>query len=115
MDEAEATDVLPESLGPKAQRRARWKRELLYFAIVGGAGIALLPLLVYLAGSVTLGPYDGGLTRFLGKLYGDLIRFSPGALGLLLGPYALFQGLRFLTRPLRHRRVGAAGSVAGIS
>lgn len=88
-------------------RRARLRRELIYFAIVGGGGLLVLPLGVYLAGSVTLGPYDGGLPRFLAKLYGDLVRLSPAALALLLGPYLLFQALRLLTRPLRHRAVPA--------
>jgi hypothetical protein len=84
-------------------RRARLRRELLIFAIVGGFGLVVLPFLVYLAGAKTLGPYEGGLGTFLGKLYGDLIRLTPSALALLFGPYVLFQGARLLTRPLRRR------------
>ncbi len=88
-----------------AVRRARLRRELLLFAIVGGFGLVLLPFLVYLAGAATLGPYEGGLGTFLGKLYGDLVRLTPSALALLLGPYVIFQAARLLTRPLRHGRL----------
>jgi hypothetical protein len=84
-------------------RRTTIRRELVYFGIVGGFGIVVLPLLVYLAGAATLGPYEGGLLRFLGKLYGDFLTLSPAAATLLLGPYLLFQAVRLLTRPLRHR------------
>jgi hypothetical protein len=84
-------------------RQARIRRELVYAGIAGGFGIVLLPLLVYWAGAATLGPYEGGLARFLGKLYGDFVALSPAAAALLLGPYLLFQGVRLLTRPFRHR------------
>jgi hypothetical protein len=91
-------------------RRTRLRRELWILAIFGGFGLVVLPFLVYLAGAKTLGPYEGGLGTFLGKLYGDLIRLTPSALALLLGPYVLFQGARLLTRPLRRRR--GSGKVA---
>lgn len=84
-------------------------RELRYFLIIGGAGLVVLPFLVYFAGAATLGPYEGGLGAFLATLYGDVVRFAPAAWALLLGPYLLFQVLRLLTRPWRHRaRSGAA-------
>lgn len=83
--------------------RPRLGRELRYFLLVGGAGIVLLPLLVYFAGALTLGPYEGGLGSFLAKLYGDFARLVPAAWALLLGPYVLFWALRLLTRPLRRR------------
>jgi hypothetical protein len=92
----------PGSADP--ERRARLRRELLLFAVVGGFGLLVLPFLVYFAGAATLGPYEGGLGTFLGKLYGDLIRLTPSALALLLGPYVLFQAARVLTRPLRQAR-----------
>lgn len=78
-------------------------RELRYFLLVGGAGFLVLPFLVYFVGAATLGPYAGGLRAFLQTLTGDLVRFTPAAWILLLGPYLLFQALRVLTRPLRHR------------
>jgi len=95
----------PMPLEPESHetlRRARLRRELVLFGIVGGFGILVLPFAVYLAGAATLGPYEGGLLTFLGKLYGDFFRLRLPALGLLLGPYVIFQGGRILTRPLRH-------------
>ncbi len=89
----------PVSADP--ERRARLRRELVLFAAVGGFGLVLLPFLVYFAGAATLGPYEGGLGTFLGKLYGDLVRLTPSALALVFGPYVMFQAVRFLTRPLR--------------
>jgi hypothetical protein len=86
---------------PTAARRAA--RELLTGVLLIGFGVGLLPLLVYAAGAATLGPYDGGLGQFLPHFYGDLAGLSPGALALVLGPYVVFVGVRFLTRPLRRR------------
>jgi hypothetical protein len=102
-----APDVRDAPAGPGGagdgdpERRARLRRELLIFGIVGGFGLVALPLLVYFAGAATLGPYEGGLGPFLGKLYGDVITLRPSALGLIFGPYVTFQGVRLLTRPLR--------------
>ena len=78
------------------------RRELLFFALVGGFGLIVLPFLIYVAGSRTLGPYEGGgLGSFLKNLYGDFFTLHFSAWCLLLGPYALFTALRLLTRPLR--------------
>ena len=82
-------------------------RELRYFGLIAGFGLLVLPFLVYLAGVLTLGPYDGGLLAFLGSLYGAFFSLQPGAWSLLLGPYLLFWILRLLTRPLRRRRAGS--------
>ncbi len=98
----DAATPIPGTAAPEP--RTRLRRELRIFAIVGGFGLVVLPLLVYFAGAATLGPYEGGLGTFLVKLYGDLIRLTPSALGLTFGPYVLFQGARLLTRPLRQRR-----------
>ena len=89
-------------------RRHAVRRELLYFGIAAGFGIVLLPFAVYFAGALTLGPYEGGLLRFLGKLYGDFVRLTPAAIALLLGPYALLLAVRLLTRPFRYRSRGAS-------
>jgi len=81
-----------------------WGREL---RIAVGAllfGVLVLPFLVYAGGAATLGPYEGGLMPFLGKLYGDIAHGAPGALGLVVGPYVLLQLLRLTTRPLRTPR-----------
>lgn len=86
-----------------AEPRPRPNRELRILLLVGGFGLLVLPFLVYGIGAATLGPYDGGLKSFLATLYGQFVRLSPGAWALLLGPYLLFQALRLLTRPIRHR------------
>lgn len=87
--------------------RPRLGRELRFFLLLGGAGIVLLPFLVYFVGTLTLGPYEGGLGSFLAKLYGDFVRLVPSAWALLLGPYVLFWAVRLLTRPLRRRTATA--------
>lgn len=92
---ADADDAAAPSGAP------RIGRELRFFLLVGGFGIVVLPLLVYLVGALTLGPYEGGIGSFLAKLYGDFVRLAPTAWLLLLGPYVLFWALRLLTRPLR--------------
>jgi hypothetical protein len=72
--------------------------------LIAGFGLLVLPFLVYLAGVLSLGPYEGGLLAFLGSLYGAFFTLQPGAWALLLGPYLLFWILRLLTRPMRRRR-----------
>jgi hypothetical protein len=90
-----------------AQRRAPAdpiRRELRYFGLITVFGLIVLPFLVYLAGVLTLGPYEGGLLAFLGSLYGAFFTLKASAWLLLLGPYLLFWILRLLTRPIRRRR-----------
>jgi hypothetical protein len=82
----------------------KMRRELIYLAWIAGFGLIVLPFLVYLAGILTLGPYQGGLLSFLGSLYGSFFTLQPGAWVLLLGPYLLFWVVRLLTRPLRRSR-----------
>jgi hypothetical protein len=84
-------------------RPAPARRELKILLLVGGFGLLVLPFVIYAVGAATLGPYDGGLGAFLSTLYGQFVRFAPGAWALLLGPYLLFQAVRLLTRPIRHR------------
>ncbi len=95
--------VDPDDADPIDPRRQALRRELTYFGIGAGLGIVLLPFLVYLAGALTLGPYEGGLLSFLKKIYGDLVTLTPAALALTLGPYVLFVAVRLLTRPFRYR------------
>jgi uncharacterized membrane protein YdjX (TVP38/TMEM64 family) len=79
-------------------------RELRYFLLMAGFGLLVLPFLVYLAGVLSLGPYEGGLLSFLGSLYGSFVTLQPTAWALLLGPYLLFWVVRLMTRPWRRRR-----------
>jgi hypothetical protein len=90
------------------EARPALRRSLRYYGLVAAAGLTVLPLLVYLAGVLTLGPYDGGLPAFLRSLYGAFFGLRPAAWLLLLGPCVLFGVLRALTRPLRRRGSRAA-------
>lgn len=80
------------------------KRELRFFVLIAIFGLVVLPFLVYLAGVLSLGPYEGGLPAFLGSLYKAFFTLQPTAWALLFGPYALFWVLRLMTRPLRRHR-----------
>lgn len=80
-----------------------WRRELRYFALLFGFGLLVMPFLIYLAGVLTLGPYDGGLLTFLGSLLGAVFTARPSAWLLVIGPYLLFTAIRLLTRPIRRQ------------
>ena len=80
-----------------------WRRELGFFALLFGFGLLAMPFLIYLAGVLTLGPYEGGLLAFLGSLLGSFFTARLSAWLLVIGPYLLFSAVRFLTRPFRQR------------
>jgi hypothetical protein len=57
----------------------------------------VLPFLVHLTGTRTLGAYaSGGALQFLADYYGSLVRFEPAAWILLLGPVILVLAWRGL-------------------
>jgi hypothetical protein len=78
-----------------------WQRELRIGALWFGFGLVVMPFLIYLAGFLTLGPYEGGLLAFLGSLLAAFFTAKPTAWLLVVGPYLLFTAVRLLTRPLR--------------
>ncbi len=78
-----------------------WRRELRIGALWLGFGLLVMPFLIYLAGVLTLGPYESGLLSFLGSLLAAFFTAKPTAWLLVLGPYLLFTSIRLLTRPLR--------------
>lgn len=80
-----------------------WRREFRFAAWLGGFGLLVMPFLIYLAGVLTLGPYEGGLLAFLASLYVAFFTATPTAWLLVAGPYLLFAAIRFLTRPLRRQ------------
>lgn len=80
-----------------------WRRELGFLALLFGFGLLVMPFLIYLAGVLTLGPYEGGLLAFLGSLLVAFFTATPSAWLLVFGPYLLFMAVRLLTRPLRRR------------
>ena len=81
-----------------------WRRELRIAGWWLAFGLLAMPFVIYLAGVLTLGPYDGGLLAFLGSLLAAFFTLKPTAWLLVLGPYLLFTAVRFLTRPLRRAR-----------
>ncbi len=78
-----------------------WRRELRFAALWFGFGLLVMPFLIYVAGVLTLGPYEGGLPAFLGSLLAAFFTAKPTAWLLVVGPYLLFTAVRLLTRPLR--------------
>jgi len=88
--------------GPAAMRM---HRELRYLALLAGFGLLVMPFLIYWAGFMSLGPYEGGLAAFLRSLYRAFFTLEPSAWALLTGPYLLFWALRLLTRPMRRARM----------
>jgi len=77
-------------------------REALAAALALALGSALLPAVIYLAGTTLLGRYDGAsLARTYSTVFSGLSAPSPAAWIVLLGPYLLYQllrGLRLLWR-----------------
>ena len=80
-----------------------WRRELRIAALWFGFGLLVMPFLIYLAGVLTLGPYEGGLLSFLGSLLVAFFTVKTTAWLLVVGPYLLFTAVRLLTRPLRRQ------------
>lgn len=80
---------------------AFWRREFGFLALLLGFGLLVMPFLIYLAGVLTLGPYEGGLLAFLGSLLLAFFTATPSAWLLVAGPYLMFTAVRLLTRPLR--------------
>lgn len=80
-----------------------WRREFDFAGLGLAFGLFAMPILIYLAGVLTLEPYEGGFLAFLGSLYGDFFTAHLLAWLLVLGPYLLFTAVRLITRPLRRR------------
>jgi hypothetical protein len=78
-----------------------WRREIRIAALLVGFGLVVMPFLIYLAGVLTLGPYEGGLPAFLGSLYLAFFTATPTAWLLVAGPWLLVTAVRLLTRPIR--------------
>ena len=85
-------------------RRTRGaQRELLTFALCLAVGLTVMPLLIWLVGSLELGPYaNGGLGGLLSDYYLSLAKGSLAYWLVALGPYAAVWLLRGLRRWFRH-------------
>lgn len=96
-----AKTAIPAAAPPPAPhprlRREAW--------IAGGAilaGLILLPLMIYLAGRLTLGAYaTGGLGAFLKDFYLGLFKGTPSIWCVVVGPYlflSFFRGVLLVSR-----------------
>jgi hypothetical protein len=77
---------------------SRWSRELWMTGIALFTGFALMPVLIFFAGSSLLGRYEGAsVLRVYESVYRGLETGSVASWIVLLGPYGLyliFKGLR---------------------
>jgi hypothetical protein len=83
-------------------RAGGWSRELLLTAIALAVGFALMPVLIFFAGSALLGRYEGAsVARLFSSIYQGFRGGSPASWIVLLGPYVLwliFRALRLWWR-----------------
>jgi hypothetical protein len=83
-----------------------WSIELAIAAAGLVVGVAVMPLLIFYAGALTLGRYEGaGLGPMYHSLFSGLRDGSLASWTVLLGPYGfylLFRGLRAWWRASAH-------------
>ena len=79
-----------------------WSQELALAAFTLVLGFAVMPLLIFLAGSSALGRYDGASApRIYDSIFQSLVRGSVASWIVVLGPYGfylLFKALRYCWR-----------------
>lgn len=85
-------------------RRPRLLREL----IIGGSallvGLLIAPLLIFMMGHATLGPYaHGGAGRFLADYFAGVAHGAPVFWAVALGPYVMTLVVRLVHFLLRRR------------
>ena len=69
----------------------RWIRELVLTAVALMMGFGLMPVLIFYAGSFSLGRYDGASVRRLYEsIYHGLAEGSIAAWAVALGPYGFY-------------------------
>jgi hypothetical protein len=72
-------------------RSQGWQREILFTALALAFGFALMPVLIFYAGSLLLGRYEGASVGHLFQsIYRGFQAGSPASWIVLLGPYALY-------------------------
>ncbi len=64
---------------------SKMRRELVYFGLIAGFGLVVLPFLVYLAGVLSLGPYEGGLAGLSRIPVRGLLHASAECVGAAAG------------------------------
>ncbi len=79
----------PDELAASERSRKLRKRELLYAGGGLAVGFILLPALIYLVGTILLGPYAGGksMFAFYGEFYGNLAHGTRRTWFIALSPY----------------------------
>jgi hypothetical protein len=81
-------------------------RELWLAGVAFAFGLLVLPLLIYVAGAVTLGPYEhGSIWSYLLDFLKGLFRPHLAYWLIVTGPFLLLclvRGLRWLRKRLRH-------------
>ena len=80
-------------------RSRGWSREILLTGLTLAFGLALMPVLIFYAGSSLLGRYEGAsLAHMFRSVYAGLETGSAASWIVLLGPYGLYLLFRALKR-----------------
>ena len=83
-------------------RKSRARFELIFASVWLAVGFLVMPALIYLVGTVLLGPYGlteaegGGLGSFYGDFFSDLVEPAGRVWMLALGPLVVISLLRLL-------------------
>jgi hypothetical protein len=78
-------------------RSRGWSREIWLTALALLVGFALMPVLIFFAGSSLLGRYEGAsVRRMFESIYAGLQSGSAASWIVLLGPYGLYLAFRAL-------------------
>lgn len=86
-------------------------KEAASFAGLLFAGLAILPVSIYLVGNAVFGEYGAGtLADFYADLLGKFIAGEPAVWFLLLSPYLLWQLCRLTVLAFRRAGGSSAGS-----
>ena len=81
-----------------------WKKELIILLAALGVGAFPGPMIVFLVGQASLGPYDdgAGMATFYANFWLELAKVDPVPWLMLLAPYLLLQWLRLLRISFRY-------------
>lgn len=83
----------------------RLRREFTIGALLLFFGIAVLPALIYLVGTVVIGPYEGdGIASLYAAILAGAGNLEPVPWLLILSPYLVVQLLRVMLALRRPRR-----------
>ncbi len=90
--------VMQSSIFRRLGSTSAWAREAVVAAVALAAGFGLLPLVIYFAGSLLLGRFDGASPgRLYHAIYQGMAEGGAASWIVVFGPYGLyliFKGLR---------------------